>query len=112
MFITALFIIIRAWKELKCLLTEEWIKKIRYIYTVEYYCCCFSLQVIFDSFATSCPIAGQTPLSMKFPRQKYWSGLPLPFPDLLDPGIKPASPALAGRFFTTEPSEKPNHFTS
>ena len=33
----------------------------------------------------------------------------LPFPsseDLLDPGIEPASPALAGRFFTTEPPGK------
>ena len=32
----------------------------------------------------------------------YWSGLPFPLPeDLPDPGIKPPSPALAGRFFTT-----------
>ena len=37
---------------------------------------------------------------MAFPRQKYWSGLPFPSPgDLLDPGIEPVSPALAGRFF-------------
>ena len=43
-----------------------------------------------------------------FPWQKYWSGLPFPSPgDLPDPGIKPTSPvspALAGRFFTTEPT--------
>ena len=39
-------------------------------------------------------------LSM-FSRQEYWSGLPFPSPgDLPDPGIKPASPALAGGFFT------------
>ena len=48
-------------------------------------------------------------LSMGFFRQKHWSGLPLPPPGYLpDPGIKPvssASPALAGRFFTTEPTE-------
>ena len=45
--------------------------------------------------------AHQAPLSMGFPRQEYWSGLPFPPPrDLLNPGIKPASPALAGRFFT------------
>ena len=44
---------------------------------------------------------------MGFPRQECWSGLPFPFPgDLPDPGIKPASPALAGSFFTTEPHEK------
>ena len=35
------------------------------------------------------------PLSMRFSRQEYWSGLPLPSPgDLPDPGIEPASPAL------------------
>ena len=45
-------------------------------------------------------------LSMGFPRQKYWSGLPFPSPgDLLDTGSKhksPESPALAVRFFTTD----------
>ena len=45
---------------------------------------------------------------MGFPRQEYWSGLPFPYPgDLPDPGIKPASPALAGRFFITEPPGSP-----
>ena len=44
---------------------------------------------------------------MGFPRQEYWSGLPFPPPeDVPDPGIKPTSPALVGRFFTTVPSEK------
>jgi len=39
---------------------------------------------------------------MGFPRQEYWSGLPFPSPgDLSNPGIKPASPALARGFFTT-----------
>ena len=42
-------------------------------------------------------------LSMAFPRQEYQSGLPFPFPgDLLDPGIEPTSPALAGGFLTTD----------
>jgi len=45
---------------------------------------------------------------MGFPRQEYWSGLPFPSPgDLPDPGIEPMSPALVGRFFTTEPLGKP-----
>ena len=49
-------------------------------------------------------VAYQAPQSMGFPRQGYWSGLPLPPPrDLPDPGIKQASPTLAGRFLTTEP---------
>ena len=57
---------------------------------------------------TSWTVAGQAPLSMRFPRREYWSGLPFPPPwDLPDPGIEPASPALAGRFFTTEPPGKP-----
>ena len=37
MFIAALFIIARSWKEPKCLSTEEWIQKVWYIYTMEYY---------------------------------------------------------------------------
>jgi len=46
-------------------------------------------------------VACQVPLSMGLPRQEYRSGLPFPSPeDLFDPGIKPASPTLAGRFFT------------
>ena len=37
----------------------------------------------------------KAPLSMGFPRQEYWSGLPFPSPgDLLIPGIEPRSPAL------------------
>ena len=39
-------------------------------------------------------------LSMGFPRQEYWSGLPFPIPGQLpDPGIEPTSPALADGFF-------------
>ena len=37
MFIAALFTIARSWKQPKCPLTDEWIKKIWYIYTMEYY---------------------------------------------------------------------------
>ena len=56
-------------------------------------------------FAIHWAAARQTPLSMEFSRQKYWSGLLCPpLGHLLDPGIEPMSlmsPALAGRFFTT-----------
>ena len=53
-------------------------------------------------------LALEVPLSMEFPRQQYWSGLPFPFPgNLPGPGVKPESPTLAGRFFTTEPPGKP-----
>ena len=37
MFIAALFIIARSWKELRCPSTEKWIQKMWYIYTMEYY---------------------------------------------------------------------------
>lgn len=36
-FTAPLFTIAKTWKQLKCLLTNEWIKKMRYIYTMEYY---------------------------------------------------------------------------
>ena len=37
MFTAALFTIARTWKQPKCPSTEEWIKKMWYIYTIEYY---------------------------------------------------------------------------
>ena len=56
-------------------------------------------------FVTPWTVAHQAPLSMGFPRQEYWSGLPCPPPgDLPNLGTEPASllsPALAGGFFTT-----------
>ena len=56
-------------------------------------------------------VAPQAPLSMGFPGQEHWGGLPFPPPgDLLHPGIEPTSltsPALAGIFFITEPPGKP-----
>ena len=55
-------------------------------------------------FVTLWTVALQIPLSMGFPKQEYWGTLLFPPPgDFLNPGIKPTSPALAGRFFTTEP---------
>ena len=37
MFITALFILARTWKQPRCLSVDEWIRKLWYIYTMEYY---------------------------------------------------------------------------
>ena len=55
-------------------------------------------------------VAYQLPLSMGFPWEEYWSGLPFPsLEDLPDPGIKPTSPEFAGRIFTTEPPGKPKY---
>ena len=63
---------------------------------------CFSLGQL---FATLWTVTLQSPLSVGFPRQQYWSRLPsLLSGDLPDPRIElasHASPALTGRFFTT-----------
>ena len=64
----------------------------------------FSRSVISDSFVTPWTVACQAPLSMRFPGQEYWSGLPFPsLGDLPYPGIEPGSPVLAGGFLTTVP---------
>ena len=47
------------------------------------------------ALVTPWTVAYKAPLSMGFPRQEYWSGLPFPSPgNLPDPGIKPRSPAF------------------
>ena len=62
-------------------------------------------------FVTPWTVAHKAPLSMKFSKQEYWSELPLPSPeDLPNPGIKPISPALTGRFFTIDPLGKPHGY--
>ena len=69
--------------------------------------CMCACSVISDS-VTPWTVACQTPLSMEFSRQEYWSGLPFPSPgDLPTPGVEPVSPALAGGFFTAELPGKP-----
>ena len=64
--------------------------------------------------AQSCPplcnlwtMARQAPLSVGFPRQEYWSGLPFPPPgDLPDPGIEPRPPALKANSLLSVPPQK------
>ena len=58
------------------------------------YMCVQSLSCV-QFFATPWTVIHQAPLSMRFSRQQYWSGLPFPSPeDLPKPGIEPWSPAL------------------
>ena len=61
-------------------------------------------------FATPWTVGLQPLPFMGFSRQEYWGRLPFPPPgDLPNPGIKltsPVSPALVGRFFSTEPPGK------
>ena len=64
---------------------------------IVYQCTVLSCSVVSDSFATPWTVACQASLSMAFPRQEYWSGLPFPPPgNLPDPGIERGSPELAG----------------
>ena len=74
-------------------------------------CVCARARARQDSVTQSClspwTVAHQAPLSMGFSRQEYWSELPFPPPEnLSDPGTEPASHALEGKFFTTEPPGK------
>ena len=66
-------------------------------------CCCCLVTQSCSTLCHPCKI----PQAIGFSRKDYWSGLPLPPPgDLPNPGIKLVfllSPALVGRFFTTEP---------
>ena len=85
------------WTELKCSF-------------LSCFCCSVTMS---DSFATPWTVACQASLPIGFPRQEYWSGLPLPSPrSLPDPRTEPVSPALAGRFFTTEPHGKPSFLST
>ena len=59
-------------------------------------------------FATPWTVAYQAPLSMRFFRQEFWSGLPFPSPwDLPNPGIKPRSPTLQADTLPCEAPGKP-----
>ena len=90
---------------LRC--TFKWLKR----YTL---CCILCVCVQSLSYVGPCATpwtvgAHQTPLSMEFSQQEYWSGLPFPPGDLPNPRIEPA---LADGFFTTEPPGKPKGFNS
>ena len=53
-------------------------------------CCCLIAKCVSDSFATPQTVAHQAILSMGFPRQEYWQGLPFPFPGVfLTQGLNP-----------------------
>ena len=71
LFIAALFIIARAWKQPRCPLTDEWIKKLWYIFTIEYYSAIKSntLESVLMSWMNLEPII-QTEVSQK-EKDKY-----------------------------------------
>ena len=58
-------------------------------------------------FVTPWTVACQTPLSMGFSRARILEWVAISFSrGSSSPGIEPASPVLAGRFFTPEPADK------
>ena len=68
------------------------------------FCC---LAAVSSSLETPLAVVRHAALSMGFPSQEFYRGLPFPSPGFLpDPGIEPTSAALASRFFTTEPPGK------
>ena len=50
MFIAALFIIARTWKQPRCPSADEWIRKLWYIYTMDCCCCCYYSAIIRNAF--------------------------------------------------------------
>ena len=92
------------WWQPKCPTIREWLHKLYYIRALDWVRAC-SVTSVGSNSVTPWTVACQVPLSMGFSRQEYYSGLPFsPQGDLHDPEIEPtslASPALAGRFFTT-----------
>ena len=69
-------------------------------------CSCYVVVLLLSGVwlcVTLWTVAHQAPLSMGFPRQEYWSGLTFSsLGDSPDPGLKPTSSTLAGRFLTAE----------
>ena len=68
---------------------------------------CVSHSVMSNS-ATPWNVVHQVPLSMGFPRQEYWSGVPFPIPgNLCDPGIEPGSTVFQVESLQSKPPGKP-----
>ena len=66
-----------------------------------------SHSVVSNSLGSLWTVACQAPLSIGFPRQEYWSGLPFSSPgDIPDPGIEPGSPALQADSLPSQPSRE------
>ena len=87
-------------------------------YLCSSYCACMRAQVLSRVllFETPWTIAYQAPLSMVFPRQEYWSGLPFASPGDL-PNLTQrwnlcllCLPAKSGRLFTIAPPGKPKRY--
>ena len=70
------------------------------------HCCCCLVAELCLTLVTPWTVACQSPLSVGFSRQEYWSELPFPSPVGL-PNLEPMSPTLAAMKNLTELSGKP-----
>ena len=76
-------------------------------------CVCVLVAELCPTLCNSMDCSCQVPLSMKFSRQDYWSGLPFLSPrELPDSGIEPGSPALHTDSLPSEPPQKYQKATS
>ena len=104
MFIAAQFTIARTWKPPRCPLADEWIKKLWYIHIMEYCCTVLHAWLLSRVWYFVTPMDYMADSSVRGILQARILGLPFPSSgNLPSPGIKPvspASPALAGRFFS------------
>ena len=84
---------------------------INYMWLFKLKCVCVCVLSCIWLFASPGTVAHQSPLSIEFSRQEYWSRSRFPtLGDLPNPGTRPmsfVSPALAGGYFTTVPPKKP-----
>ena len=85
----------------------------RYIHTYTHTSISSLVTKLCLTLVTPLTVSHQTPLSMRFPRQKYWSGLPFHSPeDLPNPGIESGFPALQAVSLPTELPGKPHLLTT
>ena len=110
MFIAALFIIGKIWKQPKCP-KDEWLRKMvcvcvhTYTYTVTVVVI-YSLSHVQLCNSMHCNLSESAVHGISQARTLEWAANSFSR-DLPEPGIKPASPALAGGFFTTKLPGKP-----
>ena len=72
-------------------------------------CCCLVTKSYLTFLRPPRTVVHQASLTMGFPRQEYWSGLPFPFPgDLPNPETEPSSPGLADGFFALSQQGSPS----
>ena len=96
------------WKDVKYFARQNSINDVRPWAVFRWWWVCALVTNLHLTLRITQIVTCQAPLSMGFPRQECWSGLPFPSPgNLSNPAIKPRSPALQADSSPSEPSGKP-----